>query len=326
MKPSNQDQYRAVSINELKKLTRDIDFDVFVRLSEGNFTHVFSRSTGLDYARIAHYVHKGVKELYIPQADYDAYVKFKEKNDRLRLAEEKPNSELGVAALLNMTDQALSDIFLNFSITDESVGLVKNVTKKYIRSLGEDPSSLSLLIKMSQHGDYFYSHSLTVSIFSLILANTYGQFDDETMVNIGLGAFLHDIGYTQIQNSFLYSDQTHTKEELDLIQSHPRLGLRMLADTNIPEEAKQIVYQHHENCTGTGYPNRLPSGSISFGAKVVGLADFFASLVAPKPPKEPYLVENAVQVVMSNASKFDPTLLRILKSTLVKALGGRAAA
>src|SRR5689334_9332743 len=65
-----------VDIQSFRNATRDISFDVYLRLSHDNFAHVFSRTTGLDYKRLASYIQKGVTELYIRPEDEEAYKAF----------------------------------------------------------------------------------------------------------------------------------------------------------------------------------------------------------------------------------------------------------
>ena len=73
--PPNK-QYVAVEIGSFRTATRDISFDVFLKLGDDNYAHVFSRTTGLDYKRLAQYIQKGVKQLFIKTEDVVAYKAF----------------------------------------------------------------------------------------------------------------------------------------------------------------------------------------------------------------------------------------------------------
>src|SRR4051812_17332981 len=66
----------AVDIQTFRSATRDINFDVYLKLSEENYAHVFSRATGLDYKRLAQYVQKGVQQLHVKSEDFEAYKAF----------------------------------------------------------------------------------------------------------------------------------------------------------------------------------------------------------------------------------------------------------
>ena len=45
--------FLSIPIESFRNATRDIHFDVFLKLSEDNFAHIFSKTTGLDYQRLA---------------------------------------------------------------------------------------------------------------------------------------------------------------------------------------------------------------------------------------------------------------------------------
>jgi HD-GYP domain-containing protein (c-di-GMP phosphodiesterase class II) len=48
----------------------------------------------------------------------------------------------------------------------------------------------------------------------------------------------------------------------------------------INEQVRQIIYQHHEHVTGTGYPNGLTGLKIYPLAKIVCFAEAFAETMA----------------------------------------------
>jgi hypothetical protein len=74
-KDKNPD-FVPIEVSSLRGMCRDLTFNMYLKLSEDNMTCLFSTSSGLDYKRLAHYAHRGVKELYIQAGDLDAYRKF----------------------------------------------------------------------------------------------------------------------------------------------------------------------------------------------------------------------------------------------------------
>ena len=61
--------YLHVPITVFQNSVREIGFDVFLALSDQNLAHIFSRSTGVDYKRVASYAQKGVSTLLVKAAD-----------------------------------------------------------------------------------------------------------------------------------------------------------------------------------------------------------------------------------------------------------------
>src|SRR5690606_29186782 len=104
------------------------------------------------------------------------------------------------------------------------------------------------------------------------------------------------------------------------MRTHPKLGLRMVEQTrNIPDEVRYIIYQHHEEPGGQGYPNGLRGPVIYYPAKIVALADAFSALISNRPYRPAYSVEQAIHVIQSQRGKYDRDLVKILSAVFMKA-------
>jgi putative nucleotidyltransferase with HDIG domain len=198
--------------------------------------------------------------------------------------------------------------------------------KNYVKLMTDNPKTLALILKLVSHGDYLYYHSIAVAIFSMFIAKASGQFNQRTLELLGLGGFLHDIGYTQINKDIIESPKQLTAAEWTEIRAHPKLGLRMIENTpNIPDEVRYIVYQHHEEPSGKGYPNGLHGAVTYYPAKVVALADAFSALISKRPFRPAHTVEQAIQILRSETGKFDRELVQILSSIFMRDRGSKAA-
>jgi len=320
--------YIQIDIEGLKKATRDITFDIYLQLSQSNFAHVFSKSTGLDYRRLAQYLHKGVTELYILKEDEKAYSEYIQSTVDKIVQDPNLPSEKKIAALLNMTEQNISELFAQLNIPEETAETSKKVIKNYINFMSENPKTLSVLLKLVSHGEYLYYHSIAVSVFSMFIARATGQFDKKMMEIIGLGGFLHDIGCIQLPKDLLDSPHELSPSEWNLMKTHTKIGLSMIEATpNIPDEVRYIVYQHHEEPDGTGYPNGLKGNSIYYPAKIVALADSFSALISKRPFRPAFSLEQAVHIIQTDKGKFDPHLVRLISSVFLRHSGqGKTAA
>src|SRR5690606_36537660 len=95
-----------------------------------------------------------------------------------------------------------------------------------------------------------------------------------------------------------------------IVRNHPTVGLRMLEATpNIPDEVRYIVYQHHEQPSGKGYPNRIRSSVIYHPAKLIEIADCFSALISNRPWRKAYTVPEAIRIIQSEEGKHDPVLV-----------------
>jgi len=312
-------QFFSIDIENLRNISKDISFDVFLKLGEGNYAHVFSRTSGLDYKRLAQYIQKGVKELYIKEEDRELYEAFVATTIDFILENPEATNEKKLAAILNMTEQNMSELFVQLNIPEETAENTKRVIKNYVQLMSDNPKTLTILLKLVSHGEYLYYHSIAVAVFSMFIGRATGQFNKRMLEVIGLGGFLHDIGCTQLPKELLDSPSELTPGEWKLMHSHTKLGLTMIEGTqNIPDEVRYIVYQHHEEPSGSGYPNGLKGNSIFYPAKIVALADGFSALISRRPFRAAFSLEQAVHIIQSEKGKYDPNLVRLISSVFLR--------
>jgi putative nucleotidyltransferase with HDIG domain len=305
----------SVDILTFRKATRDIDFDVYIKLSNDNVAHVFSRSTGLDYKRLAQYIQKGVKELYIRAEDEAAYKAFISRPAQEIFSDPNTPQEKKIATLLNMTEQNMAEIFSQFAIEDETAQSTQKLLTNYVELMAREPSTLTVILRLVSHGEYLYYHSIAVSIFSMFLAKATGQFNQQLLELVALGGFLHDIGCTQLPKEIICSPDELTSSEWEEMKSHPKIGLKMIENTQtIPDEARYIVYQHHEEPGGRGYPNSIRGNVIYYPARIVAVADAFSALISKRPFRPAYSVDEALRIIKEQTGKYDPELVQILTS------------
>ncbi len=311
--------YLSVDIRSFRNATRDIGFDVFLKISDDNFAHVFSRSTGLDYKRLAQYIQKGLTELYIRVEDQGAYQDFVNHSADSIFSDPSTAQEKKIATLLNMTEQNMAELFTQLSVPEETAKNTEKVVKNYVKLMTDSPKSLAVILKLVSHGEYLYYHSIAVSVFSLFVAKATGQFSQRMIELIGLGGFLHDIGCTQMPKELMDSPSELSPAQWKDMRSHTKLGLKMIENTpNIPDEVRYIVYQHHEEPGGGGYPNGLRSNAIYYPAKIVALVDAFSALISKRPYRPAYSVEQAIHILQSENGKHDKALIEILASIFLR--------
>ncbi len=302
-----------VEIETFRSATRDISFDVYLKLSEDNVAHVFSKTTGLDYKRLANYIQKGVKHLWIKGTDKDAYDTFIARPAHAIFADPETSQEKRIATLLNMTEQNMAELFTQFTVNEETAASSQRLIKNYVELMATAPNTLATILKLVSHGEYLYYHSIAVAIFSMFIAKASGQFNQRTLEIVGLGGFLHDIGSTQLPKEIVCSPTELTQEQWAEMRNHPKIGLNMLqGNPKIPDEVRYIVYQHHEEPGGHGYPNELHAPVIYYPAKIVALADAFSALISKRPFRPAFTVEQALKILQDENGKHDRDLVRIM--------------
>jgi putative two-component system response regulator len=69
-----------------------------------------------------------------------------------------------------------------------------------------------------------------------------------------------------------------TREEYDLVKSHPLVGERICAPLRTLERSRRIIRSHHETLDGKGYPDGLRGSAVPLIAQVTGIADVYDAL------------------------------------------------
>ena len=106
-------------------------------------------------------------------------------------------------------------------------------------------NTLIHLDDIRSHDDYLLLHSLNVAILSVMTGLTLG-YNEEKLMDLGMGALLHDIGMIMIDSSILNKEGGLTPGESEEVRKHPEIGFNILRTfREIPTKVIHIAYQHH---------------------------------------------------------------------------------
>jgi HD-GYP domain-containing protein (c-di-GMP phosphodiesterase class II) len=161
---------------------------------------------------------------------------------------------------------------------------------------------------------YIYPHSVNASILAadLGLALSYGK---KELADLCACALIHDLGMLKISQEIIDNPSKLTEAEFDEVKRHPAYGLDLLrAVHSAPDIAFEVVFQHHENMDGSGYPEGKKGNEISEFSKIVAVVEVFEALIHPRPYRTNRILPfDAVKmVIMENERKFDPKVLKAL--------------
>lgn len=160
-------------------------------------------------------------------------------------------------------------------------------------------------------------HSERVTKYGLEIGKEMGLSQEEMDI-LHRGGLLHDIGKLGIPNKILDKAGNLTAKEKQIIQTHPRLGARILEPISAYTDIMLIVLQHHENYDGTGYPDGLAGEEISKYSRIFAVADGFEALTADRPYRKAIKPEKAAEIIKENSgTQYDPAVvdafLRVLE-------------
>jgi putative nucleotidyltransferase with HDIG domain len=158
-------------------------------------------------------------------------------------------------------------------------------------------------------------HSLRVVQYSLILAELMGWGNQDQLKILEYGALLHDIGKIGIPDAILKKPGKLTKEEWDVMKTHPEVGYKILHRIEFLEEAAQFVLNHHERFNGSGYPAGLKGKDIPITSRIFAVVDTVDAMTTARPYREALSFEEAVnEIKKCSGIQFDPQIVDIFLS------------
>lgn len=225
--------------------------------------------------------------------------------------------ESGRYANAQVEDIQQTNIPVNLHCFDNMLfDLPADIVNRVLLESRSEPWGL-VIRALFHHIDWIYTHSINVSLISLMIAIQLGYTQQE-LYELALGAMLHDVGKLLIPKSVIYKKDALTDQERILIQQHCDLGMEMIAEYNIPKASRLVIQQHHERNDGSGYPFHLTETEIHPYAKIVITADVFdaASSFRPyRPSKDP---DEVMRILKEPGTLFSQDLVSILEGLTKK--------
>ena len=176
------------------------------------------------------------------------------------------------------------------------------------------------LMRLSRHDYYTYNHCVDVAVYSIVLARRIFGEEKDFLIAAGLGGLLHDIGKREIDLSVINKKGALTPDEWAEIKRHPTTGRACLQNVScVPDLSRLVVYQHHENFDGTGYPQGLKGDDICNLARVVTIADVFDALTTERSYHRAISPKEAMNTMFGmQPGKFDPAIFRSFNKNFSK--------
>lgn len=152
-------------------------------------------------------------------------------------------------------------------------------------------------------------HSQRVREYTELIADRLGV-DEKMKREIGFGALLHDVGKIAVPDQILLKPGKLTDQEWKEMRKHPEAGYRIVKRIGFLKEAAEIVYAHHEQFDGSGYPRGLTNENIPLGARMFMVADVYDALTSERPYRSPMTYEEAIaEIRKMRGSHFDPVVV-----------------
>lgn len=206
----------------------------------------------------------------------------------------------------------------NYTVAKQDFGKeFKGTINNILNDLRTHKDVVNVLIDVHAYDNYTFKHSMNVSVYSLAIARAL-EYNEQQLMEVGLGAILHDVGKISISREVLDKKGPLTKEERQMMQEHTTAGFEILRKLHeIPLLSAHCAYQHHERVDGKGYPRGLEGDKIHPYAKIIAVADVFDALISERSYRKAMLPHLAMEVIYSGAgTAFDMEIVQTFRDTV----------
>jgi putative two-component system response regulator len=221
-------------------------------------------------------------------------------------AEQRELLELGLAAylfkpfghqeLLNVIDNVL----VMSQIKERNRQLEREARQSFIST------ARSLISLLAAKDNYTGEHSSAMVDLAEALALKFGLSETE-VINVKLGALLHDIGKIGVPEDILLKPARLTPEETGMMRRHVDYGAQALEGMPHMGTVRRIVKHHHEWWNGGGYPAGLKAEAIPLGARIIAVVDAYDAMTSNRPYRQGMPRATAIERLRAAVGiQFDP--------------------
>jgi HD-GYP domain-containing protein (c-di-GMP phosphodiesterase class II) len=250
----------------------------------------------------------------------------KERNSSLRLSRDEEMDTLGMtlASLPSIVDSRSEKVKTCFlALLNKADGVRESVIQD--RAIDRTPilhilegileeklvEDLYGYAVSSSTCDGLPTHTVCVTLGSLKVGQGMG-YGSERLRELGLAAFLENVGMYQIPDHILPKEGELTPQEIAAIKEHPEMSAKLLGEMGLTFRwLAAVAVQTHERADGSGYPRGVKGEKIAEFASIIGLVDTYMAMIEARPYRKKHSPAEAVKfVVTSCKNKFSAKVVK----------------
>jgi HD-GYP domain-containing protein (c-di-GMP phosphodiesterase class II) len=170
----------------------------------------------------------------------------------------------------------------------------------------------SLSARADEFESYAHPHGARIAAIADQIARLF-RLGPRDRFSLRTAALAHDLGEVVMNRDYMRGrDSLSDDERIDLAR-HPIISEREAATAGADRGAQLLVRWHHEWWNGSGYPDGLRFEQIPLGARILRVADSYASLTDARPFREAFTEQQAREHLIEwTGIEFDPRVVRVL--------------
>jgi putative nucleotidyltransferase with HDIG domain len=160
------------------------------------------------------------------------------------------------------------------------------------------PGESSIRLLSETMGDRAWMHPVNVTVLSLLLGKALA-LEEAALRDLGVAAFLHDIGKTQLPERVRWMDNQLSAADYRAYQDHVDHGIVLARQLELPEGAQRALAEHHEAMDASGFPRQLSAEAISLPGKILALVNRYDNMCNPPRPSTAVTPHEALTLIFA---------------------------
>ena len=184
-----------------------------------------------------------------------------------------------------------------------------SVLKKRLSGLLKN-SVRAMLAALEVRDAYTHGHVVRGSLYALMLGRAL-KLPREKLIQLELGALLHDIGKIGVKEEVLHKPGPLTEPELEHVREHPVRGYEICCHLKSLSPTLTVIRHHHERHDGHGYPDKLGGNQVTLPARIASIVDSFDAMTTNRPYRKGVKPGDAIEIFIKEKDygQWDPELV-----------------
>ncbi|AXH15147.1 hypothetical protein CRU99_05325 [Malaciobacter mytili] len=270
---------------ETLKYGEKYPYSIYRRVDERIFSLLLQKNEIFKKSTQCFMVDENNTKLYVKDDDKQYYQLYIQNHIRELLEDEKINIDVKATFIKEIASETMNDLFES-DVNCENLSKINNIIDTTVKLILTEKNAMYSMLKVTSYDYYTYTHCIDVATYAIGFG-TYLNLSKEQLELLGRAAMLHDIGKKKIPHSIITKNGKLTKEEFEIVKSHPTFSVEVLKESGESNELLlKLIEQHHEKCDGTGYPKGLKEQEIEVLAKIISVCDVFNALTTRRTYKD----------------------------------------
>ena len=174
----------------------------------------------------------------------------------------------------------------------------------------DEEKLLRISARMDEFERYAPGHAARLAAIADALASTFNLASRDRFF-LKQAALIHDIGEMSMNREYVHAPRRLSATEVLDLQRHPVIGEQDAAKLGLTRGVQLMIRWHHEWWNGSGYPDGLEGEQTPLAARILRVADTYASMTAQRPFREAIPPGEARKYLVEWAGiEFDPAIVK----------------